>query len=78
MPRFSITISRSAPVETRDALTAAGLSVLGPAVAGFVGSGGRTDLDVRVLIDADTAAGAEEEIRDIVGPLPEIGSIEPY
>ncbi len=78
VPRFSITISSTTPIETRDALTAAGLAVFGPAVAGFVGSGARTDLDVRALVDADTAANAEQEVRNIVGPEPEIGPAEPY
>jgi hypothetical protein len=78
MPRFSITISSGSPIETQKALTAAGISVLGPSMGGFVRSGARTDLDMQVLVDADTPAEAEEEIRSIVGAEPEIGSAEPY
>ena len=43
-----------------------GLAAFGPAVAGLVGSGARTDLDVRALVDADPAADAGPAVRNMV------------
>ena len=78
MPRFNVRVESDSPVQTKQALDAAGIPTIGPPMAGYPRNqeiwiaGPR----MTVVMDADSAEAAEAHVSEVVGSDCQVGPAE--
>ena len=81
MPRFKVTVTSDTPVEAGQALHAASIPTIGPAMAKFVDAPGDWTISdhVTAVLDADDAEAAVRRVQEVIGSNSEVvGGAEPW
>ena len=78
MPRFNVRVESDSPVQTKQALDAAGIPTIGPPMAGYPRNQEIWIAGPRMtaVMDADSAEAAEAHVSEVVGSDCQVGPAE--
>ena len=81
MPRFKVTVTSDKAIEVGQALHAAGIPTIGPAMAGFTGAPDSWTISdhLSAIVEASDDQAAVTQVRDVAEPSGEVvGGAEPW